>query len=273
MESLRILVFGAHPDDCDVHAGGLAVKYARLGHQVRFVSLTNGDAGHYSQGGAALAQRRQAESQEAAKVAGIEYLVLNNHDAELEATLENRRKVTGLIRAFRPDLVLTHRPYDYHPDHRNTGLLVQDSAYLVTVPNFCPLVPHLKENPVIAHLSDHFIRPVPFRADVAVDIDDAWEAKLDMLHCHRSQFYEWLPYNGGYLEDVPRDDAARRQWLAERWDPYQRAIAERFRAELVATYGPERGARVRYAEAFEVSEYGTSLTPEKRARIFPFGLP
>jgi len=270
VESLRILVFGAHPDDCDVHAGGAAVKYARLGHQVRFVSLTNGDAGHQSQGGAALAQRRQAEAREAAKVAGIEYLVLNNHDAELEATLENRRKVTGLIRAFRPDLVLTHRPYDYHPDHRNTGILVQDSAYLVTVPNFCPLVPHLKENPVIAYLSDSFSRPVPFRADVVVDIDDAWAAKLDMLHCHRSQFYEWLPYNGGYLEDVPRDDAARRQWLAERLGPGQAAITERFRAELIAAYGPERGAKVRYAEAFEVSEYGTLLTPKKRAHLFPF---
>jgi LmbE family N-acetylglucosaminyl deacetylase len=270
VEPLRILVFGAHPDDGDVHAGGLAVKYARLGHQVRFVSLTNGDAGHYSQGGAALAQRRQAEAQEAAKVAGIEYLVLNNHDAELEPTLENRRKVTGLIRAFRPDLVLTHRPYDYHPDHRNTGLLVQDSAYLVTVPNFCPLVPHLKENPVIAYLSDPFMRPVPFRADVVVDIDDAWEAKLDMLHCHRSQFYEWLPYNGGYLEEVPRDDAERRRWLAERLGPYQAAITERFRAELIATYGPERGAKIRYAEAFEISEYGAPLTPQRRARLFPF---
>jgi LmbE family N-acetylglucosaminyl deacetylase len=270
MDPLRILVFGAHPDDGDVLAGGVAVKWARAGHQVRFVSLTNGDAGHYVQGGAALAQRRHAEAQEAARVAGIDYLVLNNHDAELEPSLENRRKVTGLIRGFHADLVLTHRPYDYHPDHRATGVLVQDSAYMVTVPNFCPLVPHLKHNPVFAYLGDSFTRPAPFRADVVVDIDDAWEAKLDMLHCHRSQFYEWLPYNDGYLDHVPRDDASRRRWLGETLGTHLARTAERFRQELIAAYGAERGGQVRFAEAFEVSEYGAPLGPEGRARLFPF---
>ena len=269
-EQLRILVIGAHPDDCEVKAGGVAVKWARLGHLVRFVSLTNGDAGHYQMGGVELARRRRAEALVAARVAGIESLVLNNHDAELVASLSNRRVVTGVIREFQPDLVLTHRPCDYHPDHRATGMLVQDSAYMVTVPNFHPLVPHLERDPVIAYLSDGFTRPSPFRADVVVAIDDAVEAKADMLHCHVSQMYEWLPYNGGRLAEVPQGDRERRAWLAQRLEARDGQVAERFRQQLMATYGPERGRRVGHVEAFEVSEYGSPLTDEDRRRLFPF---
>lgn len=267
---LRILVIGAHPDDCEVKAGGVAVKWAGLGHSVRFVSLTNGDAGHYQMGGIELAHRRRAEAQAAAKIAGIESLVLDNHDGELTASLFNRRVVTGLIREFRPDLVLTHRPCDYHPDHRATGMLVQDSAYMVTVPNFHPLVPHLERNPVIGYLSDRFTKPVPFQPDVVVDIDDAIETKLDMLHCHASQVYEWIPYNRGRLDEVPHEDQQRRAWLAQRLGARDAQVANRFRQQLIVTYGAERGGQVRYAEAFEISEYGSPLAVEERERLFPF---
>ena len=136
---LRIIVFGAHPDDCDLDAGGTAALWAAKGHAVKFVALTNGDAGHQSEGGGALAKRRRAEAQEAGRRLGIaEYEVLDNHDGELEPTLAVRQQVIRRIRQWNADVVIAPRPNDYHPDHRYTGVVVQDSAYMVVVPNVTP---------------------------------------------------------------------------------------------------------------------------------------
>ncbi|MCY3550438.1 MAG: PIG-L family deacetylase [Candidatus Poribacteria bacterium] len=268
---LNILVFGAHPDDCDIKAGGVAALYLQQGHRVKFVSVTNGDAGHHEMGGGPLAQRRYAEAQAAAEVIGtLEYELLDNHDGELMPTLENRYKIIRTIREFRPDLIMTHRPNDYHPDHRYTSTLVQDAAYMVTVPNICALTPHLRKNPVIVYLSDGFMKPYPFTPDVVVGIDVVVEQKIDMLHCHVSQFYEWLPYNGGTLDAVPTDESARRAWLAERLLNRFSDTAEKYRDLLIALYGEETGAQVKYAEAFEGCEYGASLTAENIPTLFPF---
>jgi LmbE family N-acetylglucosaminyl deacetylase len=268
-QPLKILVFGAHPDDCDIKVGGLAILYAQLGHQVRFVSVTNGDAGHHEIGGVELARRRRAEAQAAGAVAGIEYHVLDNHDGELEPTLENRKKIIRIIRGFVPDLILTHRPNDYHPDHRYTSILVQDSAYMVTVPNICTDTPALSHNPVIGYLSDTFQQPTPFVPDVAIDIDEVVDKKLDMLHCHTSQMYEWLPFNAGKLKDVPKSPGARRKWLEHRTEGF-RAVANKNRDLLVKQYGEKRGSNVQCAEAFSACEYGSKLTADNIAKLFPF---
>jgi N-acetylglucosamine malate deacetylase 1 len=269
-DCLRVLVFGAHPDDCDFSAGGTASMYARQGHQVRFVSLTNGDAGHHHIGGVRLAQRRRAEATAAAAVAGIQYEVLDTHDGELLPTLENRRQVIALIRSFRPDLMMSPRPNDYHPDHRSTAQLVQDAAYMVTVPNVCVLSEHLLDNPVIVYVSDTFRKPYPFTPDVVVAIDDVVEQKVAMLHAHTSQLYEWLPYNGGYLDQVPPASEQRQEWLRQRLEPRLRRDADRYRAWLIAHYGEEVGRRIQYAEAFEACEYGAPLTERNLTRLFPF---
>ena len=266
---LRILAFGAHPDDCDSKAGGVAAKYAAAGHQVRFVSVTNGDAGHHEIGGVELARRRRAEAEAAGAVAGIEYHVLDIHDGELVPSLENRKMIIRMIRTYTPDLILSHRPNDYHPDHRYSAVLVQDSAYLVTVPNICTDVPALSANPVIAYMSDNFQKPTPFAPAVVVGIDDVVEKKVDMLHCHTSQMYEWLPYNGGRLAEVPESPQDRRSWLEHRMGQYE-AIADRYRELLVERYGEERGSKVRFAEAFEPCEYGSRLTEERIPVLFPF---
>ncbi len=267
--ALKILVFGAHPDDCDIKAGGIAIKYAHLGHEVNFVSVTNGDAGHHEIGGVELARRRRAEVQAAGAVAGIEYHVLDNRDGELEPTLENRKKIIRIIRSYTPDLILTHRPNDYHPDHRYTSILIQDSAYMVTVPNICTDTPAMSHNPVIAYLSDNFQKPHPFSPDVAIAIDDVVEKKLDMIHCHTSQMYEWLPFNAGRLDQVPKSPRERREWVAYRLDAF-RAIADRHRDLLIKYYGAERGSKVQYAEAFEACEYGSALTEDNIPVLFPF---
>lgn len=268
---LRVLVIGAHPDDCDFKAGGVAAKYAAQGHVVRFVSATNGDAGHQELGGVELAARRRAEAEAAGAVIGIEYQVLDHHDGQLEPSVANRETIIRLIREFRPDLILTHRPNDYHPDHRYTSTLVQDASYLVTVPNLCADTPALREAPVIAYLSDDFQRPYPFTPDVAVDIDDTIERKLDMLHRHTSQVYDWLAWHDGVLDQVPAGEAERREWLRGRMiEPFDPVIADRYRDLLVRWYGPRRGAAVRYCEAFELCEYGKRPTEAELRRLFPF---
>src|SRR5256884_4711674 len=127
-QPVRIIAFGAHPDDCDLGAGGIAAKYAALGNKVKFVSLTNGDAGHQTQHGEELAKRRRAEAQEAGRRIGIEYEVLDNHDGKLLPTREVREQVIREIRQWKADIVIAPRPNDYHPDHRYTGVLVQDAS-------------------------------------------------------------------------------------------------------------------------------------------------
>jgi N-acetylglucosamine malate deacetylase 1 len=266
---LRALMIGAHPDDCEFKTGGLAARYRQQGHIVKFVSATNGEAGHHEMGGGPLAQRRYEETRRVAEVGDIEYEVLDYPDGRLEADLATRERFIRLIREFQPDLVFTHRPNDYHPDHRRTGILVQDASYLIRVPNICPLVPHLSRTPIILYMQDHFQKPIPFSPDVIVDVDAVMDVKARMLHCHTSQMYEWLPYDGGYLEQVPAADDERLAWLRERVIRRDSAFADRFRAHLIARYGEERGKTIRCAEAFEVSEYGRGLPPEEIADYFP----
>ncbi len=269
---LRILVIGAHPDDCESRVGGTAALWARAGHVVRFVALTNGMTGHHEIGGIELARRRRDEARASAEVIGIEWQVLDTPSGALDASLDRRREVIRLIREFRPDLVLGPRPWDYHPDHRYTGVLIQDAAYVVTVPNNEPLTPHLEKNPHIMYVSDTFRKPYPFTPDVAIDIDEVVEQKIDMLRAHTSQVYEWLPYNAGVLDQVPpaTDEAARREWFRSRRLPGMAALADRHRDLLVKRYGEERGRAVQYAEAFEACEYGASLNEAALRRLFPF---
>lgn len=268
---LRIICFGAHPDDAEYKAGGTAAKWAALGHHVKFVSVTNGDIGHWQIAGGPLAQRRTAEVKEAAKILGIETEVLDNHDGELLPTLENRRALTRLIREWKADVVIAHRPNDYHPDHRYTGVLVQDAAFMVTVPFFCPDTPPLKDNPVFLYFSDGFQKPNPFTADVIVSIDDVLDKKVAAVHALPSQAYE-----GGasgseeFMKPIPKDDAGRKAWVIQTHGARYAAVANRFREALVKWYGDKRGKDVKYAEAFEVCEYGRRPTPEELKKLFPF---
>jgi LmbE family N-acetylglucosaminyl deacetylase len=264
---LNVIAFGAHPDDCDQRAGGTAAKYAALGHHVRFVSVTNGDAGHQTEGGGALAARRRAEAHEAGRRIGIEYLVLDNHDGELLPALKPREEIIRQIRRWNADLVLAPRPNDYHPDHRYTGSLVQDAAYMVVVPNIAPDTPALRRNPVFMYFQDGFVKPQPFSPDVAVSIDDVIEKKIDMLDAHVSQMYEWLPWVAGTLEKVPKGAAERRRWLR---DTRAGQPTPAVRAALAKWYGDENGKAVRYAEAFEICEYGTRPDDAMVRRLFPF---
>src|SRR5258708_12734011 len=212
-QPIRVIAFGAHPDDCDLGSAGTAAKFAALGHAVKFVAVTSGDAGHQTEGGGALAKRRRAEAMESARRLGITYEVLDNHDGELLPTVPVREQIIRRIRQWNADVVIAPRPNDYHPDHRYTGVLVQDAAYMVVVPNVASDTPPLRKNPVFVYFQDGFQRPNPFRPDIAIDIDDVAAKKLDALDAHVSQFYEWLPWLDARLYEVPHDPTPRQQSL------------------------------------------------------------
>ena len=267
---LRLLILGAHPDDAEFHAGGLAAIYRGLGHVVKMVSLTNGDAGHHEISGEELAARRRAEAAASGRLIGAEYVTWDHHDGQLQPTLELRWQVIREIRTFAPDLVLTHRPDDYHPDHRAVGNVVRDASYLVTVPPVVPDVPILRKDPVVAYMSDRFTKPYELEAHVALDITEQVDTVVEMLCCHVSQVFEWLPYNRGVADQVPQGEAQRRQWVKDWYLARVRPLTERYRQRLVETYGPTRGGQIEFAEVFEISEYAAPLDDAARRRLFPF---
>lgn len=263
---LRIIFIGAHPDDCDIKGGGTAALFVEMGHQVKFLSVTNGDAGHQSQGGGMLAKRRIAETQEVAKRLGVSYDVLDNHDGELLPTLEIRLQIIRKIREWKVDVVIAPRSNDYHPDHRYTGVLVQDAAFMVGVPNVAPDVEPLRKNPVFLYFQDNFKKPNPFQPDIAVDITPVIAKKLAGLDAHQSQFYEWLPWIGNYESEVPKDPSKYKEWLL------QKRVAKpnpEVQKSLVKWYGSARATKVLYAEAFEICEYGTQPTDADIRNLFP----
>ncbi len=268
---LRILCFGAHPDDCEIQAAGTAALWASQGHKVKLVSVTNGDIGHWRDAGGPLAKRRLAEVRAAATVLGVECEVLDIHDGELLPTLENRRLLVRLIREWNADIVLGPRPNDYHPDHRYTGVLVQDAAYMVTVPFFCPDVPHLQRNPVFMYFPDSFRKPNPFVPDVVVDIGGVIETKLDALDKLVSQFHEGGA-NGGpdLMPQDPEGQKRRGREVREYFRNRQKGLRVRFDDQVVAWHGAEAAKKIEYIEAFEICEYGRRPDKAEIKRLFPF---
>jgi LmbE family N-acetylglucosaminyl deacetylase len=270
---LRIIVFGAHPDDCELRAGGTAALWAAQGHHVKFVSVTNGDIGHAEMAGGPLAKRRAAEVKKAAEILGIESEVLDIHDGELMPTLENRKWFVRLIRQWKADIVMGHRPNDYHPDHRYTGVLMQDAAFMVTVTHYCPDVPQLARNPVFLYLPDGFQKPNPFDPDIVVPIDGAFEKKAEAVWQLESQIESlWVAGDFERVVPIPKDPAQREQRRAQQRDRQagrDAGVAKKYRQKLIDLYGKDKGEKVAYAEAFELCEYGRRPSPEEMKKLFP----
>ena len=265
----RLLVLGAHPDDAEFHGGGLASVYRQLGYTVKLVSVTNGAAGHHWRSPDELVALRRQEAANAGAIIGAEYVTWEFSDGSLEPTLEVRARIIEEIRRFGPDLVLTHRTCDYHPDHRAVGQCVQDASYMVTVPHVVPAVEALRKDPVVAFLPDLFTRPAPMRLDVVLDITTHLDPVSRMLACHRSQLFEWLAYHEGVLETVPESDEAKIEWVRQWFEKYVSRRSERYRRELVDRFGESVGGTLRYIEMFEVSEYARQPDAAELERLFP----
>jgi LmbE family N-acetylglucosaminyl deacetylase len=277
MAQKHILCIGAHPDDNEFSIGGTAALFRQRGDAVRFVSVTNGDKGHYideyKADPAQLAARRLVEAQNAAAVIGADYQTLGVHDGEVYVDLPTTEAMVRCIRSFGepgrgPDLVLLNRPVDYHRDHRYASQLALDATYMLTVPLMCPDTRHLDRMPVFAYWYDDFRDLIPFRADVAIAIDSVLEQKIDMLCAHVSQVFEWLPYNAGRLDQIPpaSDVAGRREGVAE-WVRRAGAHRRSQTADVLETWlGPNEA---RYAEAFQLCEYGRRPDEAELRTLFP----
>jgi LmbE family N-acetylglucosaminyl deacetylase len=266
---LRIIAFGAHPDDAELKAAGVAALWASQGHKVKFVAMTNGDVGHFSQAGGPLAQRRAKEVQECARILGITTDVLDIHDGELEPTLENRRTVARLIRDWQADIVMGHRPYDYHPDHRYTGVLMDDAAVVVVAPFFVPDTPATPRNPLFFYYSDGFEHPAKFVPTMVVDIDAVADKKWQCIQAMPSQFGDADSWQGRTRPDVPKSDAERPAYLLKLAQQRTASVADQYRDRLVALYGEERGKKVKYAEAFQLGQYGRQAQIDELKTLFP----
>jgi N-acetylglucosamine malate deacetylase 1 len=268
-QPLRIIAFGAHPDDAELKASGVAAQWAAAGHKVKFVAMTNGDVGHFGTAGGPLARRRTAEVKECARILGIETDVMDIHDGELVPSLENRKTMSRLIREWQADIVMGHRPYDYHPDHRYTGVLMDDSAVVVVAPFFVPDTPPTKRNPVFMYYSDGFQDPKPFTPSIVVGIDDVAAKKWACVSAMPSQFGDEDSWQGRTLANVPKGDRERAAYLLDIVKKRNAAIAEQYRERLVALYGPERGKKVQYAEAFQLGQYGRQASVDELKGMFP----
>jgi LmbE family N-acetylglucosaminyl deacetylase len=265
-ERINVVIFGSHPDDADKQAGGTALEFIKRGHNVVFVSITNGDAGHQEMGGRELARRRYLEAQEAGRRFGVEYIVMDNPDGKLFPSIEIREEIIRIIRRYNADIVIGHRTSALHPDRRNSAILMQDAAYMVIVPNVVPDEPPLKENPLFLYFEDNFKKPVPFQPDIVVDITDSFEEKIFGMAAHESQFFEWQPWIAKSLDQVPDSGQERLNWLAGMSkSPMTGAKYE----SLVKWYGRERAENVRVTESFEICEYGKQPDDDEIRRLFP----
>ena len=266
---LRIIAFGAHPDDAELKVGGVAALWAAEGHKVKIVAMTNGDVGHFAMAGGPLAKRRKAEVAECARIFGIENDVVDIHDGELTPSLENRKLMSRLIRQWQADIVLGHRPYDYHPDHRYTGVLMDDSAVVVAAPFFVPDTPPTLRNPIFLYYSDDFQDPKPFTPTIVVGIDQTADKKWGCISAMPSQFGDKDSWQARTQPNIPSGDREREAQLLEMVKKRSETVAEKYRDRLIALYGKEVGQRVKYAEAFQLSQYGRQVSVEELKALFP----
>lgn len=267
--TLRIIALGAHPDDAELKFAGTAALFAAQGHKVKLVALTNGDVGHFSQAGGPLAQRRKAEVEACHKQLGVETEVFDIHDGELMPDLETRKKLANVIREWQADIVLSHRPWDYHPDHRAVGQLAQDTAVVVAAPYFAPYTPPTKGNPIYLFYSDPFKHPYPFDPILAVGIDDVAQKKWDCISALPSQFGDADSWQARYGRNVPADEAGRKAFLLDIVKQRNANEANQYRDLLVKLYGEQKGRAIKYAETFELNQYGANATVDQLKQMFP----
>ena len=241
-KTLRLMLIMAHPDDAEFSAGGLMSLWHRSGHDIKILCLTNGNAGHHSLGRVELAQRRYDEASRAAAVVGAELEIWPEDDGRLAPDVALREKLIGAIREYRPDLIVAHRTADYHPDHRAAGQLVKDSIFLLQVPAIKPEQPPLAQMPSILLAWDRFSDPRPCRFDWVIDTQSVQEQVVDLLSCHASQVFEWLPAL------IPNAQGPfDRAWLTKFYQRKPSAVAKK-------TTSPDRP--LTFAEAYEISDYG-----------------
>jgi LmbE family N-acetylglucosaminyl deacetylase len=265
MEKLRALFLGAHPDDCEAGGGGLALMLARAGHEVKFLSLTDGSSGAYKDWGEKAKKLRYEDAARVSKFLGCEYEIFDIQDGKLQPDIPTREKLIRAIRRFNPDLLFSHRMGDYHPDHHYTNALTVDAAYLLKVPAICPDVPPMRSMPVILYYQDRFTRPYPLDPAIVIDISGVWDDKFKMLLLHEDQFFDWLPWADENIDEPAKLGREKLISLARKMmEPLCVKSAQNYQAMLESEYGKRNFT---HAEAFELAEHGSQLSQEIKAAL------
>jgi len=203
---MRVLAIGAHPDDLEILCGGTLARFAGRGDPVTMLVMSDGSAGHAQIAAPELAAIREREARAAAAVIGAELVWLGLPDEFVFNDEPTRRRLLDAIRAARPDLILTHAPVDYHPDHVATHRAVFDASFVMGLPNVqTPSPPHPGVAPLFYFdtLAGQGFLPTEY-----VDISETFAVKREMLRQHASQV-EWLQYHDGidivaFMETVAR---------------------------------------------------------------------
>jgi bacillithiol biosynthesis deacetylase BshB1 len=197
-QPLDCLAIGAHPDDCEISAGGTLALMARLGRRVGILTLTRGESGTRG-----TPEIRAEEARAAASVLGVAFEgMLDLGDGDISNTQENRRTVVEAIRRLRPRVILTNGPDDRHPDHRRAQELVHDAVFLANVGGFrAEGARWLTEAVCFFYQHQYFPEG---RVDWIVDVSETHETKMAALRAHGSQF-------AGGLDDA---DPAKATYIA-----------------------------------------------------------
>jgi LmbE family N-acetylglucosaminyl deacetylase len=257
---MNIIVIVAHPDEGEIYTGGTSCLFSRLGHRVKFLSLTNGDAGHYAMAPDVLAAKRYQEAMNAKEILGLaDYEILAHHDQYLENTAALREEVVDRIRQWEADLVFSYYPIDGgHKDNMCAGRIVRDAA-----PSLAML-----PMPVCLYIRDYFTTDFSHIPEIAVPVDSVWETKLRACACHESQVCDAIPYELGILDDVRADPDLQHQVIYDNTYAFTHKTPS-IELALQKWVGATRTEAVTYVEAFEIAEFGRQITDEEVLRVFP----
>lgn len=228
----------AHPDDAEIFCAGSLALLARQGWEIHIASMTPGDLGSMEMSASETAATRRKEGAAAAARIGASYHCLDRRDMHIFYDAPTLQAVSELLRSLQPDLVFTHPPQDYMPDHEMTSLTVRAACFAAPIPNFdtgrrpaaaaAPKIPHLYYSSP-AEGTDIFGQPAEF--SVYVDVTEVIDEKAGMLACHDSQ-REWLRRRHGmdqYIESM-------REWSARLGERAGTAFAEGFRQHVGHPY-------------------------------------
>ena len=233
---MRILAIHAHPDDIEILAGGTCAKLAALGHELTFVTMSDGDCGSREHSPEEAARIRKAEAAKAAALIGAPYQWGGFHDLAIFNDDASRRQTTALLRDLRPEIVITSAPSDYLADHEMVSLLVRDACFAAGAPNYrvpstspaLDWIPHLYFMDPIEGL-DRQGHPVP--PDFVVDVAAEFVMKRDLLACHESQ-RNWLRSHHGMDNYLTTMEA----WTRQRGASAGYELGEGFRQYLGHPY-------------------------------------
>ena len=235
---MNILAIGAHPDDVETSCGGTLAKYAKMGHKVFMATATNGNIGSATLSMEKIAAVRKEEARKAAAHIGAEYICLDYDDEMFFEDKAARLAFIDLVRYCKADVILTHNPEDYNPDHELTSKIISDIAVMIPIEKIHTKSPAYSRIPIIVYFESE--NGLGFIPTEYVDITDTMEIKMAMCWEHKSQI--------SWMQDNYQDTMAGKNFI----DDY-RTIA-RYR-------GIQCG--VEYAEGFRMANDAYRVVPRR----------